>query len=465
MEVQLAIEQPNGTVSQHRFTEEPITVGSGLANHVVFEDPDLAAHQLILFREKGRWVIRNLAQGVEVQCDNNLLPPGETLTMKPESRIQMGSYAIDWCSEAPPEDAQKELARPRVLESAAIAESSESTWASGSEASGQETADAPSSDLSGDIFDEFNEDTPSDMHSEIDSESEAVMDVAEGFSEEEEEQELMSSEETSTSEMEEEEPTMAFLLDQEVPDDSEPGGEVEEANNFDFTGEETGSDFMPQEQQEPNPFMEDPLPITETTPRVTIQGYDRMRPFRTYPLLVNITHTDTMGQPVDATGCDGTEGPVVRFVPSLPGCVVTPASARADLACGAAGLKFWVTPVATGRFEDARMHVMWEGRNPAQIQMPLSLVRSSAAKIWTVLALVMGLLALYKHQSAWDVDGLLTRALPDGITSPLLQGVEAMGGAVNFGLAFTGLFLALALVAYLMRKTRTITLTTTPPQE
>lgn len=467
MEVQLTIEQPNGTVSDHRFTEEPITVGSGMANHVVFEDPDLAAHQLILFREKGRWVVRNLAQGVEVQCDENLLPPGETHALQPESRIQMGNYAVDWCSDAPPEDAQKELARPRVLEPAAVAEGTDSSWTNDPEQSGQETADAAASDFSGDIFDDFNEDT----HTDTDSEFESAMEGAEEITEEGGEQEFPFSEETMTSEMltlemGEEESMTNLVSDLEVPDDIESGGEVEEVNNLDFFGEEAGSDLVQQEAYEVNPFLEEDLLVeTETTPRVTIQGYDRMRPFRTYPMLVNITHTDTSGQPVDATGSGDAEGPFARFVPSLPGCVVTPASARADVRFGVAGLKFWVTPVATGRFEDAQVHVMWEGRAPARIQMPLSLVRNPAAKIWAFLALVTGLLTLFQRQSGWDVEANMTGSLPTWAASPLLKGIEAVGGAVNFGLAVTGLFMVLALVAFLMRRPRSITLTTSPPQE
>jgi len=106
MEVQLTIEQPNGSVSHHRFNEEPVTIGSAIANHIVFDDADLAPHQLIIFREKETWVIRSLAQGLEIVCDDRVLAHGETYPLNLEATIKMGEYSVLWCAEAAPEGVQ-----------------------------------------------------------------------------------------------------------------------------------------------------------------------------------------------------------------------------------------------------------------------------------------------------------------------------------------------------------------------
>ena len=187
-----------------------------------------------------------------------------------------------------------------------------------------------------------------------------------------------------------------------------------------------------------------------------MHGYGRMRPFRAYPLLVNVTQAEQAAHGAAA-------GSYVRVVPCFPGCVVTPTSARLDLSRTANGMKFWVTPVAVGRHRDAWVDITWQGGPPARLKMPCRVLTPWISRLFLLLTLAAAVLAFVPGFMGWDLRGALERRLPSELAPHAVKGLEMAGGAVNLGLAVAALFLLMSVVFYLLRRPRSVTLTATRP--
>ena len=479
MEVQLTIEQPDGAIARHSFTEEPITVGSAVANHVVLDDSELAPHQLIIFREKGEWVIRSLADGPDIVCDERPLARHETRLLGHEAMVTMGSYTLGWCAEAVPLGAPKDLARPVATRTGSGQEvGAETDWSAGSgfaataERGALEPATSP-----GTMGDSNGHD-----HVEMAHEGDPARDALFPEHEMPLDPDAMHTESL-----------MKAALDVTFPDDlqHEPSsdGSFPEGSWTAQDGNETAD---PQVQASTVEAADTPvarrargrdrhqvsLPegsdlesqalLGRGRSRVTVHGYRRMRPFRAYPLVVQVTRTP-VGEPGEP-GPDGDfdfpelsdETPTfVRIVPSLPGCVVTPVSARLDLQRGAEGVRFWVTPVAAGRHRDGWVDVTWEGSPPARMEMPCHVVSSAGAGLFLLLALATAGLANLPAWVGWNLARYLSQDYLGSLAAPAKEAIRACGGVTHILVGLAAFWLVLAFLAWAARRPRQVTFAAT----
>jgi hypothetical protein len=548
MELQLTIERPDGTVSQFRFTEEPVTIGSATANHIVLQDAALAPHQLIIFRERGDWVIRNLADGPEIYCGEKPVGKGDTRPLGHEAHVRMGTYHLQWCADAAPVGAQSELARPSAEESLPTEEEAQADLAAAAEVAPVGAMDTPASrppefmaTLGSALPDAEEADESSgaeevlaalgssplappepsepseEMASEVGSDSEAAPPPAQDESPAEEEAEessfLLGDARSIDAELPaalgdppanlgdpepalvpEPEPLPDVLPnpysqsaeEEEAPSEPQPNmvdldmpmqtpelvpADVRSPDEVDLAGLEqaiesaqpavataTGAAHDPviEEPHTPGVIDEDVQQeiVTSAAPRITVHGLRRMVQFKTCQLLVSIT-----GSASDITPWDGgRRSEFVRVVPSYPGSVVTPTSARLDLSQGAKGVKFWITPVSVGRHKDACLNVLRKGSKPARLKMPCRVVSRRPTAWFAFLALAMALFTFLAEAQAWSVtDSIVTLVPPQA--SPMVAEAFEFAGFLNCGLGLAGLFLLLALVSHVRRRTRSVTIT------
>jgi len=175
-----------------------------------------------------------------------------------------------------------------------------------------------------------------------------------------------------------------------------------------------------------------------------------MFPFRTYPLLVSVTGLGPAA---------GSRRDLVRVIPSYPGCVVTPTSARLDLAQGAKGVRFWVTPVAVGRHKDTWLNIVRQGSKPARLKMPCRVVNRRLVVLLAFLTLATAALSFVAEAQAWPVADSLVNLLPASLGPTLAKGFDLAGGFLNCGLGLAGVFFVMTLVAYAFRRPRSVTIT------
>ncbi|MBN2489226.1 MAG: FHA domain-containing protein [Planctomycetes bacterium] len=442
MEVQLVIRQPGGTAFEYRFTEEPVTLGSALANHVVIQDPDVAPHQLIIFREKGDWVIRNLADGVEIVLNEQPIGKAETRPLGHEARLQVGDYGVLWCSEAVTEGAPKELARPSPREKAprreAPAPSVPSPPPTGDFAraaccsSIAAWQDVPELAATAPISDRRMAPPPVALAVEPSESVGAAAAAADVLAVSPASERLVAAgSEVDLSELE------AAIRAQSAVSaltNAAPGAKDVEASA---------------------PSGPAASAVAAEGGRVTVHGYGRMRPFRAYPLLVNVTS----GEP--AARADAGAASFVRVVPCLPGCVVTPTSVRLDLRGATNGMKFWITPVAVGRHPDAWVDITWQGSAPMRLRMPCRVLTPWVARLLALLALMTAGGAFLPRLMGRDV--ALANVLPASLPLRAVELLEAAGGVEGVGLALAALLLLASVVSYLLRRPRSVTLTVARP--
>jgi len=556
MELQLTIERPDGTVSQFRFTEEPVTIGSATANHIVLQDAALAPHQLIIFRERGDWVIRNLADGPEIYCEEKRVGKGETRPLGHEAQVRMGTYQVQWCADAAPVGAQSELARPSAEQSRAAVEEPETDLAADAEVSPLGAMDTPASrppefmTTLGSSLPEAEADesngaaevlaalgtsplAPPDSDEETASESEASPVSEEDESPVEEETEESSfhpgdprsidaelpaalggtmaeppEAETVMAEPEMAEPAMAepaFALEREpVPDvlpnpysqsaeeppqqpepstldldlpvlAPEPGlADLRSSDEVDLAGlEQAIESAQPavatasgvadgtviEEPHAPGVIAEDVQPQVAAPggPRITVHGRRRMVQFKTCQLLVSVTGSARAAES-DMTPWNRGRSDFVRVVPSYPGSVVTPTSARLDLARGAKGVKFWITPVSVGRHKDTCLNVLRRGSKPARLKMPCRVISRRPIPWWALLALAMAVFTFLAKAQAWPVADSLVTLVPPQVAPTLAKAFELVG-FLNCSLGLAGLFLVLELITRFRRRPRSVTIT------
>lgn len=559
MELQLTIERPDGTVSQFRFTEEPVTIGSATANHIVLQDAALAPHQLIIFRERGDWVIRNLADGPEIYCGEKQVGKGDTRPLGQEAQVRMGAYQMQWCANAAPVGAQSELARPSAEEppeeSLPTAEEPEADLAAAAEVSPVGAMDTPASrppefmaTLGSALPDAGADESsgaeevlaalgssplaPPEPSEEMASESEAAPLPAEDEMPAEEvteessshlgaprsiDAELPAALGDPPADLGEPEPELAPepVLAQEpmLAQEPEPLPDVL-PNPYSQSAEEPSSEpepsmvdlDLPVHAPEPGPadlrspdevdlaaleqaiesaqpavatapeVAHDPVidgphipgvidedvqqeVVVSAAPRITVHGLRRMVQFKTSQLLVSITGSAPAGES-GMTSWGGGRSEFVRVVPSYPGSVVTPTSARLDLSRGAKGVKFWITPVSVGRHKDACLNVLRKGSKPARLKMPCRVVSrySIAWFAFLTLALALAVFTFLAEAQAWPVADSLVTLVPPQV-APMLARAFEFAGFLNCCLGLAGLFLLLALFARVRRRPRSVTIT------
>lgn len=439
MEVQLTVRYPDNATTTHRFSEEPITVGSAVANHIVLEEQEVAPHQLIIFREGGGWVVRSLAPEPPIQCEDRPLTPGETRVLGHEACMILGPFVIEWCSEASPVGEAKELARPL----AAAAEVGA--------ASAPVSAPIPNADQTAPSL-------PPDPRERAPEPVMEAADVASAF-------DLLDGSRSAPSAPSAAPPPAAAAIAPQpmvmasapacatatLP--ASPPATVAPPLPEPELAEPQGDHAPP-----PRAAVEPPVttaPAAMINPRVTLNAFRRMYPFRAYPLLVNIT------QPATISDSEPADRAFVRVVPSLPGCLVTPPAARLDLRRAAVGMRFWVTPMVVGRQQDGWIDVAWQGAPPARLKMVYRVVKQWPAKLFATLAvLVVALTYLWEKFPALRPEGLEAKT-PEVVQRYLGETVNTVGSVTNLGFCAAGVLLILAIASFVMRRPKSTALTAT----
>jgi hypothetical protein len=113
------------------------------------------------------------------------------------------------------------------------------------------------------------------------------------------------------------------------------------------------------------------------THQVRVHYYRRMHPRRVYPMVVELQRI--------ADGSGAGASVVVR--PLVPGAQVTPTERELDPARPGVAVTFYVTPLACGRLNDARLEVYRQGQLQQEIRLPMKIV--GQALTWALAALTL----------------------------------------------------------------------------
>ena len=230
----------------------------------------------------------------------------------------------------------------------------------------------------------------------------------------------------------------------------------------------------PQAPQEPQPSqqqqpVESPQPVAQTpvakstsSKRKTIKRnihvrhYKKISVLKTYP--INITFSKKKikveaaqnVQQVRAKISVSAENPIVKIVPHVPGCIVSSQEVYVDLS-GDVKAQIWITPISTGKIQDAHIQFWHENKCISQIDLNFHVVKQSSAKFSVACAFIFPILsfvhAVFGQQIIEKSPEVMGFAL-----QKLDEFAQQTNGVFNLGL-ITGLsFLGLAGIFYLLNR-------------
>lgn len=194
----------------------------------------------------------------------------------------------------------------------------------------------------------------------------------------------------------------------------------------------------------------------EVSRRTTVHYFEQMHPQRNFPLRVWLSR-DAIAKP-DIRGVAEAEGdefavaasrPVVQVIPHFPGCMILPGSLELDVTPDRVEALFWVTPLAVGKLDHARVEIWQDGRLLSRIPTPCRVVRQTLAKFMLAGGILSPVIGVGLELMGVELKGVLPWLV--GALEPVATGV---GGFVNLGLIAAGGIFALAAGVYAAARPR-----------
>ncbi len=404
MDTMITLVDPSGARSDHRFTEEPITLGSAVANHLVCDDAAIAAHQLIVFRDRGRWMLRNLGPGAPLTCAGAPVEPGASIALPAECELTVGAYSLHWYSEAPPAGMRREFAGAVEVDEAAAAEPVEA---------------APTPDRSGVVVSGSID--PNADHDDAPDGDEMDPELLRPRT-----RVLATSDPAVTVRRPTASPTSPLTRSSTSAIPSPPPLRPEASPR---RSRPTRPARLPLPE-------EDAAAQTSSRATVAFNAFRRMRIGRVHRVVVEV---------VDADG--------LRIVPHFPGCAVTPTAARV---ASRGNVVFHVTPVAPGRHADGAVDLVGGDARPTRFSLPFRATTRGPvrAALGVSVAAIAG--AWVALGTGWDAFGPLRQAAGDAWPASLDRAIAQAGGSPGVFAGVCVLGLVAAFVANLAARPKAV---------
>ncbi|NUM32915.1 MAG: hypothetical protein HUU50_00075 [Candidatus Brocadiae bacterium] len=216
----------------------------------------------------------------------------------------------------------------------------------------------------------------------------------------------------------------------------------------------------------PKPAAEDAIPKKETSAvvlppskisrEVTVRYYKIMNPLRNYPLVVLFSRKKLQKMVQDAneeiaqnTGTSmqvDANKPIVKIVPYLPGCLSTPQDVPLDISPEESYAKIWITPLCSGKIEDAKIQLWYQGKCMQSIPLAIKVVQQRAVKIAAFIGFFLPLITFIYE--IFEINLPKQYAFLENIKKI----IEFSGGVANFGFILGAVCILMAFVFYGFKK-------------
>ncbi len=219
----------------------------------------------------------------------------------------------------------------------------------------------------------------------------------------------------------------------------------------------------------PTPMVIKPSKITR---EATVRYYSLMHPLQTYPLSTIFTPEKLTQIEEKAEGFRQVHGqavaveaakPIIKVAAHVPGCLTVPNEILVDLTPQESSAKFWITPLAAGRIQEACIQIWYQEKCVQKIQLPMKVSEYKLAKFAAALGIIFPILTFF-----WDLfgDGFFATLLGkfpnienwyDRISwflAPIMQFVQQNGGMLYLTSLLGVLLLLLSLIFYFLSRNK-----------
>lgn len=166
---------------------------------------------------------------------------------------------------------------------------------------------------------------------------------------------------------------------------------------------------------EPQPQEEPPVEMREISVlrrKGVVRHYEQMNPEKMFPLLVSIVQAElNLLVPnlkhVQQTTSDNVleikaSSPLIRIVPVLPGCLVSPPEMTVNVTQEKVDATFWVTPLVEGDLKRSAVIQLWhEGECRESISIPTNVCKQTLTKVAAACSVGVSGLKIYLDMTQW----------------------------------------------------------------